>query len=396
MNTAPGFPSCGRGRRVGLVTTLLFGLLASACGQEAAPGAERIAAELQPFVENRVLSGAVTLVANKETILSLVAVGYADVGAKKAMRTDDIFWIASMSKPITAAAVMMLVDEGKLLVDDPVEKYLPEFKGQMVIAEKDATHQLLRKPKRPIAIRDLLSHTSGMSFRSGIEEPVLDLYPLEARVRSYAMMPLEFEPGTKYQYANSGINTAGRIVEVISGLSFEDFLEQRLFRPLDMRDSTFRPTEAQVERIAKSYKGNHDNSDIVETPIHQLHYPLHDQARGVVPGGGLFSTATDIAHFCQMVLNGGVYAGRRLLSETSVKAMTTRQTAESTSKSYGFGFQTNGAKYGHLGAYNTNLSIDSRRGLITVFMVQNAGWRSPDGTKIHGKFYQMAMELFGR
>lgn len=375
------------GRTLGWLLALLAGGWAAA---DSIPG------RLQPFVDSRVLAGAVTLVADKERVLSLEAVGYADVAARRPMRTDDIFWIASMSKPITATAVMMLVDEGRIRVDDPVEKYLPEFKGLLVIAEKDAAHQLLRKPQRPVLVRDLLSHTSGMSFRSGIEEPVLDLYPLEARVRSYAMMPLEFEPGTKYQYSNAGINTAGRIVEVVSGMPFEDFLAQRLFQPLGMRDTTFYPTAAQIGRIAKSYKGNRDNSDLAETPIHQLHYPLDDRARGAIPAGGLFSTAVDVARFCQMVLNKGVIAGRRYLSEASVKAMTSRQTAEWTNKSYGFGFQTSGEKFGHLGAYNTNLSIDAKRGVITVFMVQNAGWRNAEGTKIHGAFYQAAMEMFAR
>jgi CubicO group peptidase (beta-lactamase class C family) len=130
--------------------------------------------------------------------------------AKKPMQSDSLFWIASQSKPITAAVVMILVDEGKVRLDDPVEKYLPEFRGQMVVAEKDGEHVLLRRPKHPITVRNVLSHTSGLPFKSGIEEPTLDLYPLAARVRSYAMTPLDFEPDSKYQYSNEGINTAAR------------------------------------------------------------------------------------------------------------------------------------------------------------------------------------------
>lgn len=359
-------------------------------------GAQSIAARLQPFVESRTLAGAVMLVADRERILSLEAVGYADVPARKVMKTDDIFWIASMSKPMTAAALMMLVDEGKVRLDEPVEKYLPEFRGQMVVIEQDANHALLRKPRQPISIRNLLSHTSGLSFRSGIETPTLDLYPLATRVRSYAMMPLEFEPGSKYQYANAGINTVGRIIEVVTGVPFDVFLERRLFQPLGMKDTTFRPTAAQVARLAKSYRGNKDKSDLEETPIHQLRYPLEDPGREPMPAGGLFSTAVDVAHFCQMILNGGVFAGHRHLSEVAVKEMTSRQTAESLAKSYGLGFQTNGVTFGHLGAYNTNMSIDSKRGLITVFMVQNAGWRSDDGRKIHPAFHQAALAQFGK
>ena len=163
-----------------------------------------MAAVLQPFVDRHVLAGAVVLVATKDKVLDVEAVGYADVAAKKPMRTDSVFWIASQSKPITATALMMLVDEGKVKLDDPVEKYLPEFKGQMVIAEKDKDHVLLKKPKHPITVRNVLSHTSGLPFESPIEKPTLDLFPLACRVRSYAMLPLDFEPDSKNPVCQCG------------------------------------------------------------------------------------------------------------------------------------------------------------------------------------------------
>src|ERR1041384_7333489 len=123
------------------------------------------------------------------------------------MKEDSIFWIASQSKPMTSVAFMMLVDERKLSLDDPVEKYLPEFRGQMLAVEKDADHVLLKKPSRRVTLRDLLSHMSGFPFKSEMEEPTLDGLPLAAAVRSYAMTPLQTEPGTHYQYSNAGINT---------------------------------------------------------------------------------------------------------------------------------------------------------------------------------------------
>jgi CubicO group peptidase (beta-lactamase class C family) len=355
-----------------------------------------IAPKLQPFVDQHVLAGAVTLVATKDKVLNLEAVGYADVAAKKPMQTDDLFWIASMSKPITAAAFMMLVDEGKVNVNDPVEKYLPEFKGQMVIVEKDGQHVLLKKPKHPITIKNILSHTSGLPFKSPIETPTLDILPLATRVRSYAMLPLEFEPDTKYQYSNAGINTAGRIIEVVSGMPYETFLEKRLFGPLGMKDTTFYPTRAQIQRIAKSYKPNKDKSGLEETPIGQLKYPLHDPARQPMPAGGLFSTGADTARFCQMLLNGGKFEGKRYLSEATVKQMTSKQTGERLKQGYGFGFAANGTKFGHGGAYNTNMSIDTKSGLITVFMVQHAGWRNDDGKKILPTFHKAALDAFGK
>ena len=235
------------------------------------------AAALQPFVDKHELAGAVALVADKDKVLSVEAVGFADIAGKKAMKTDALFWIASQSKAMTATAVMMLVDEGKIALDDPVEKYLPEFRGQMVVAEKDNEHMLLRKPRHPITIREVLSHMSGLPFKSAIEEPTLDGLPLAAAVRSYAMTPLQTEPGTHYQYSNAGINTAARILEVVSGMKYEDFMQRRLFDPLGMKDTTFWPTEEQAQRIAKSYRPDDAKSNLVETRIDQLIYPLNDQ-----------------------------------------------------------------------------------------------------------------------
>jgi CubicO group peptidase (beta-lactamase class C family) len=158
------------------------------------------------------------LVESKDKLLSLEAVGWMDIAQRKPMRTDALFWIASQSKPLTAATLMMLVDEGRVNLDDPVEKYLPEFKGQMLSMERDAEHVLVGKPAHPITVREILSHTSGLPFSSPLEQPTLDGLPLRDAVRSYAMLPLQFPPGTKYQYSNAGINTAGRIIEVVSGM----------------------------------------------------------------------------------------------------------------------------------------------------------------------------------
>jgi len=356
-----------------------------------------IPATLQPFVDNHILAGAVTLVASRDKVLDVSTVGYADVAAKKPMAAEDLFWIASMSKPITSAALMMLVDEGKVNVDDPVEKYLPEFKGQMVIAEKDDNHMLLRKPVHPITVKNILSHTSGLPFKTDIEEPTLDLFPLATRVRAYASHPLQFEPDSKYQYSNAGINTAGRIIEVVSGKKYEDFLDERLFKPLAMKDTTFWPDKEQIARIAKSYKGNKDKSDIEEVPVGQLKYPLDDrQNRQPMPAGGLFSTAADVGRFGQMLLRGGEYDGKRYLSEAAIKMMTTKETPAALKDNYGFGYAVNGTSFGHGGAYSTNFSVDPQAGLVLVFMVQNAGWRTDDGKKILGEFNKAAVQAFGK
>jgi CubicO group peptidase (beta-lactamase class C family) len=373
-------------------------MMLSALGRGVATlGAEpsgELAASVQPFVDRQELAGAVMLVADKDKVLCVEAAGWADMAAKKPMQADSLFWIASQSKPITAAALMILVDEGEVRLDDPVEKYLPEFRGQMVVAEKDAEHVLLRRPKHPITVRNVLSHTSGLPFKSGIEEPTLDLYPLAARVRSYAMTPLDFEPDSKYQYSNEGINAAGRIIEVVAGMTFEKFLDERLLRPLGMNDTTFWPDDAQAARIAKAYKPGAGNRGLEETKIGQLYYPLTDRReRFPMPAGGLFSTARDVARFYQMLLNGGQLDGKRVLSEAAVKELTSRQTPPGLKDSYGLGFSVGPDNFGHGGALATNATADTKRGLIFVWLVQHAGFPG-EGGKSQDAFRRAAIEAF--
>lgn len=252
---------------------------------QATESSQAVATALQPFVANHTLAGAVTLVATRDRVLNLEAVGYADVAAHKPMKTDALFWIASMSKPMTATALMMLVDAGKVRLEDPVEKYLPEFKGQMLAVEQDQTHALLKAPTRPITVRDVLSHTSGLPFMSRVERKI-DTLPLRAAVLSYALTALKFEPGTKYDYSNAGINTVGRIIEVVSGMPYEEFMSRRLFKPLGMKDTTFWPTPKQLQRLAKSYKPNAEKTGLEEITVDQLTYPLNDANRGPSPAGG--------------------------------------------------------------------------------------------------------------
>ena len=348
-----------------------------------------IAAALQPFVEKHTLAGAVLLVADKDKVLDVETVGFADIAAKKPMTKDAIFWIASMSKPITATAFMILVDEGKVSLDDPVEKYLPEFKGQQV-AGADGK---LKAPVHPITVRNVLSHTSGLPFKSPMEVPTLDLFPLAERVQSYAKLALQFEPDSKYQYANAGINTAGRIIEVVSGMSYERFLQEKLFTPLGMKDTTFAPDAAQIARIAKSYKPNAKKDDLEEIPVGQLKYPLDDPSRQPMPAGGLFSTAADLARFCQMILRGGELGGKRYLSEKAIRTMTTKQTGD-LPNGYGLGWATDknpGGPFGHGGAYATNMSVNPGAGIITLYLVQHAGYANGDeGKKILPAFQKAA------
>jgi CubicO group peptidase (beta-lactamase class C family) len=363
--------------------------------------APSVASRLQPFVDSHTLAGAVTLVARRDKVLSVEAVGYSDIAANAPMKPDAIFWIASMSKPMTATALMMLVDEGKVNVNDPVEKYLPEYKGQWLIEEQSSDHMKLKRPAHPITIKNVLTHTSGLPHLSRIEH-LIDTYSLRDAAISYGMSPLQFEPDTKYAYCNAGINTVGRIIEVVSGKPYAEFMEERLLGPLGMKDTTLWPTDAQVKRLAKSYRPNPDKTGLEEITINQLTYPLQNRSRGASPAGGYFSTAADMGTFGQMILRGGEYGGKRYLTEKSLTEMTTTQTGEvavnvkNRDSGYGFGFSTShtpNSPFGHGGAYATNLGIDPKRGIVTVYMVQHAGYGGTDGGKIMPTFMKAAAEL---
>ncbi len=397
--------------RIGLVL-LLVGLPAAlvAVSADDAPAVQQkkgVAAAVKPYVDDGSLAGAVMLAANKDKVLTVESVGWADIAAKMMMPIDALFWIASMSKPITAAALMMLVDEGKVKLDDPVEKYIPEFKNVQVPDEKPEKGKAptkFRKPSHAMTVREVLSHTSGLPFGSPQEKPTIDVLPLKDAVLSYTKNPLLHDPGTGYQYSNAGINTAGRIIEIASGMPYEEFLDKRLFVPLGMKDTTFWPSEEQVKRLAKSYKPSTEKKEVDgfiwrkmldPTTIGALKYPLNSKTdRYPCPGGGLFSTAGDCGIFCQMLLNGGEYQGKRYLSEAALKELSSRQTGKMLKDSYGLGFAVDADGFGHGGAYATNMRIDRKRGLVTVWMVQHAGFPG-NGSQAQGAFRKAAEEMYG-
>jgi len=352
---------------------------------------------LLPLIENRTLAGAVTLIADPEGILCLEASGYADLAAQKPMTPDALFWIASVTKPITATALMMLVDEGKVGLDDRVEDYLPEFKERWVLAEETADRRVLQRAVEPLRVRHLLSNTSGLPFRSPLETPTLDLHPLSLGVGGYAMLPLQSEPGTRYCYSNAGFNSAGRIIEAVSGLSYEAFLAERLFVPLGMKETTFRPDREQLSRLARSYRPNPETQALEAMEIDQLFYPLDDSRRQPMPAGGLFSTAADVAAFAQMILQKGVRDGRRYLSAAAIEAMTVKQTGAGIADAYGLGWRISENGFGHGGAYKNDLHIDPQAGRIAILMVQQSGdWGTEEGKTIFPALCREAAAWPGR
>ncbi len=339
-----------------------------------APPSPDITAEIQKNVDQHLLAGAVAAATTKEKLLSLTAVGYENLESKKPMATNSLFWIASISKPLTATAFMMLVEEGKVSVDDPVSKYLPEFDHPMFIAPPKGSTAPIPAP-HPILIRNLLSHTSGLGFRSPAEAKGLDSIPIDQAVASYAKEQLRFDPGTQFFYSNEGLNTIARLIEVISGEPYEKFMDERLFQPLGMTDTTFWPNEEQLGRLVTTY-GQVDTNGVkslVEKPWPATFtFPLSDhQKRFPFAAGGLFSTATDLAKFGRMILKGGTLDGKKYLSPETIAEMTTDQTG--IQKKYGFAWFIFPDHFEHRGVSNTFLGIYPKDGIAAVFLANQNG-----------------------
>lgn len=371
-----------------------------------------LAPALQKFVDDSTISGAVLMVTSPDKVLALETLGSRDLASKEPMKDDAMFWIASMTKPMTAMALMMLVEEGKLSIGDPVEKHLPEFKGQMLIEEKTPERVVLKKPQRPVTVKDLLTHTSGLTSNLPGEGSALDTLTLHGAVVGYAVSPLQFEPGSKWQYCNPGINTLGRLVEVKSGLPFAQFMQERFFEPLGMQDTTFWPTEAQLKRTATSYKPGPDNKGLEATTVKYLSPNLKDKQRMPLAAGGLFSTASDLAKMYQMVLNGGQLGKKRYLKEETLKLMATNQTGDlkvsfSDGMHMGLGFHIvnspmgvtealSPGSFGHGGAYGTQAWIDPTRKLAIVLLIQCAGLPNSDKSDMRAALQRAAVDAFGK
>jgi CubicO group peptidase (beta-lactamase class C family) len=355
---------------------------------------------IQGFVDKREIAGAVAVVVDAEKILHLGAVGSATLPAKAAdssvpMQPDAIFWIASMSKPITGACVMQLVDQGKVSLDDPIDRHLPEMRE----LKNDAGEKVT------VTVRQLLNHTSGMRE---LKEPYIYRSLAEASLL-YAKAGVEFPAGSKWQYSQTGINTAARIVEVVSGLTFDEYARKNLFEPLGMRDTAFYLTPEQAARLATSYSRAEDGT-LSPAPIFLLagKSPT-DRNRMPAANGGLFSTATDYARFCQMLLGKGVLQGRRVLSEKAVVQLQTPSTGElvcgfTPGNAWGVGVcvvqKPQGVTsmlapgtFGHGGAYGTQAWVDPVNGRAYVLMVQRANFPNADDSEVRRAFQEAAVKI---
>jgi CubicO group peptidase (beta-lactamase class C family) len=368
----------------------------------------QIPERMKAAVEDHTVAGVVTLVAHKGEIVEFDAQGAADIEKGRPMRKDTVFQVMSMTKNFTGVGIMILAEEGKLTLRDPVERFLPEFKNLKVAATTGPDSAHMSTPARPITIVDLMTHTSGMFDSAPFEingySQKMNI-PLADLMKTFAKQPLLFQPGTKWSYSSPGIDVLGRIIEVVSGQKYEAFIDRYILKPLEMKNSFFFPTPEQAERIAMVYEG-HDGA-LTPSPGTILGGDPAKHRQGAVfsaPSWGLHSTAEDLFHFYQMMLNGGTYQGHRVISKFSVALMTESHTVgihpagwlvggaygltwEVVDEPFGELIGHTKGTYGHGGAFGTQGWIDPSNKLIKIMLIQ----RSNGGTdSLRNAFMTMA------
>ncbi|MBL9200353.1 MAG: beta-lactamase family protein [Opitutaceae bacterium] len=381
----------------------LLGFLVSGASLLAAgtaPQLPGIGAAMQEMIAKKEITGAVTVVISKDTVLHLESTGLADVASGRQMTPDTLFNIMSMTKPVTAVALLMLQDDGKLKMSDPVAKFIPEFANLKTPSGKPAN----------LTLAQIMTHTSGLGEAGGPAgqraKTLADLVPL------WLAAPMQYEPGAKWKYTQSGINCGARVVEVASGMTFPEFLNKRLFGPLGLRDITHTPNADQRPRVATPYAKNKDTGALEAGRV----APPAPGDRPPTGNAGLYATATDYARFCQMLLNGGSLDGRRYLSATALKLLATSQTGDlptgffqndtygQRGANYGWGIGTCVLKmphaglaamlspgtYGHGGAWGTQAWIDPVKGRAYVLMVQRSNFPNSDASIVRQRFQEAA------
>ena len=364
---------------------ICFASIATATVSKETPS-KGVKAVLENYVAEKEIPGGVTLFHPEHGPAEIVVVGEADLAKETPMAEDTLFGVMSMTKPISATALMILVDEGKVSIDDPVSKYIPSFaKAKTTSGE----------PVRDLKIRHLLTHTSGLGGEQGCTES------LEATANALAARPFDFQPGERWQYAPS-INVVGRIVEVVSGQPFDVFLRERIFVPLAMSETTFHPSDEQRQRMAALYKKTDDGLALGERWA-----GAGEPGCVPNPSGGLFTTAGDLDRFYQMILNGGELDGHRIVSADAVRQMTSVQTGEletgfTPGNAWGLGWcivrepqgvtgMLSPGTFGHGGAYGTQAWIDPVKKRVFVLLFQRADIGNSDGSDIRKEFQQAAV-----
>ena len=411
---------------------------------------QRIDAHMQQAVNDGVMIGGLGLIARRGRVAYLKTYGLADREAERAMSADTIFRIYSMTKPITGVAVMMLHEEGRFLLSDPIGKYLPDLADLVVAtatadgddggaadspagesgeAQADTQPLQTRQPRRQPTIRDLLRHTAGFTYGLFGESPVDALYReaelingdmlLSDFISRLGKIPLQYEPGTRWHYSVS-VDVQGALVEAVSGMSLGTFLRSRIFGPLGMVDTSFTAPTEKWPRVAQLYSPDglpEDWSAFLAEDVGAdlviaddlFNQPFREGAKFESGGGGLLSTAADYLRFCQMLLNGGELDGVRLLSPKSVALMATDHLADvevgfpSQGTGFGLGFAVvldpgalgelgSAATYSWGGAAGTSFWIDPQEELIGIFMTQSIPHRTQLSNQFRALTYQTLVD----
>ena len=358
---------------------------------------DRIGEMIQRAIDAKQISGAVTVVARRGHVAHFEARGLMNVEANAPMRKDAIFPIASMTKPVTGVAILMLVEEGKIRLADPVSRFVPEFKETKVAIQGSGSRgeegDIYTVPaKREVTVHDLITHTSGLGSGGVASDATSRIAPRDetGTVADWAAAlgaaPLDFQPGTRWRYSGlAGIDTLGRIVEVASGLTFDEFLRQRIFEPLGMKDTAFNVPEDKKSRVVTLYRRTPEGLELFPPPEWLATTTLHGG------GGGLWSTAEDYLQFAQMLVNGGELNGRRLLGPRTVELMASNHVGdlyeEVGAVGLGFGLTVDvvldgvaargdhrsTGSFGWLGAFGTAWWVDPGEDLTAILMVQTPG-----------------------
>ena len=363
---------------------------------------ERIDDLVQAYMDDDRIAGAITVVARHGETAHFKTQGVMDIEARKAMRSDAIFRMASMSKPVTGVAIMMLLEEGKLRLEDPVSRFIPEFRDTEIAMVRDTEEgrdpasrsaEIYTVPaSREITVRDLLTHTSGLESggagsRAGARIAPRDTsLSLAAYIPTLGEVPLDFQPGTRWRYSSlAGIEVLGHIVEVVSGQSFDQFLKERIFDPLGMQDTSFVVPADKKPRLVTLY----DRNDAGKLELAGENPGWLDTTTLFSGGGGLYSTADDYMRFGQMLLNGGELNGNRLLGLRTVQLMASNHVGDlygpDANRANGLGFgltvevvldpvlantRRGKGSFGWGGAFGTYFWVDPENDIVALLMIQ--------------------------
>jgi methyl acetate hydrolase len=364
---------------------------------------------LQPYVESGQLSGAIS-VFYKDGVQETCAIGYADVSEKRPIGMDNVFMQCSQTKGFCGVTIAKLVEEGRISLDDPVSKYLPEFNELWVLVAENDSVKTLRKAKNELTIRMVLNHTGGFPFEISAKRPDVrgggwsGGAPLRQTASIAAASPIMFEPGTRELYSNTGIDIGAAVVEVVTGMKWEDYLKQEVLDPLGMKSTWFWPTDEQLKNKIELYKYRKDAPAEWVEEMDWQQRPYNDSHVFASAGAGLWTTANDQLKFYKMLMNLGLGDnGNRILKEETVKNLLALSTRPKGLSGYSLGLSapeedSEDAWFGHGGAWGTNCSVNWHKKELKLWVVQFAGGEQPwvdEIAKAAEKFFAQPMSKSG-